>query len=86
VTLSGYAEAKVLGMIAAERGTLLAATEIRVCTYHLGKEPTPGRGYDGRLTVRLGPSRSTLMAEISLWQQFSGKRGGLSHVRGGKKY
>jgi hypothetical protein len=55
-------------------------------TYHLGDKPTPGRGYDDRLTVRLGPSRSTLMAEIALWRQYNGKRGGLAHVMGGNKY
>jgi hypothetical protein len=55
-------------------------------TYHLGTEPTPGRGYDDRLTVRLGPSRPTLIAAMELWQQFGGKRGGLDHFMGGKKY
>jgi hypothetical protein len=55
-------------------------------TYHLGEKPTPGRGYDDRLTVRLGPSRDTLLAHIDLWRQFGGKRGGLAHVMGGNKY
>jgi hypothetical protein len=86
VTLSSYAEAKVLGMIAVERGILLAATEISVRTYHLGTKPTLGRGYDDCLSARLGPSRPTLMAAIELWKQFGGKRGGRAHVRGGKKY
>jgi hypothetical protein len=61
------------------------AAELRK-SYHLGNNPTPGRGYDDRLTVRLGPSRSTLMAEIELWRVHGGKRGGLAHVMGGNKY
>lgn len=55
-------------------------------TYHLGAEPTPGRGYDDRLTVRLGCSRSTLMAELELWRTSAGKLGGLRYTQGGKKY
>lgn len=86
VTLSSYAELQVLGIIAAERGALLAAAEIEARTYHLGNKPTSGRGYDDRLTMRLGPSRSTLMSELELWRQFGGKRGGLAHIMGGSKY
>jgi len=86
VKLSGYAEVQVLGLIAAERGALLVAAEMEARTYHLGNKPTPDRGYDDRLTVRLGPSRSTLMSELDLWRQFGGKRGGLAHAMGGKKY
>jgi hypothetical protein len=55
-------------------------------TYHLGDKPTSNRGYDDRLTVRLCPSRDTLLMEINLWRQFNGKRGGLAHVMGGNKY
>ena len=55
-------------------------------TYHLGKEPTPGRGYDDRLNMRLGISRSKLMEELSLWRDFAGKRGGLRHTISGSKY
>ncbi|MBJ6141790.1 hypothetical protein [Hymenobacter sp. BT559] len=86
VTLSGPAEAQVLGMIAAKRGALLAAAEVEARTYHLGTKPTPGRGYDDRLTVRLGCSRSTLMAELEVWRTSAGKRGGLRYTQGGKKY
>jgi hypothetical protein len=53
-------------------------------TYHLGKEPTPGRGYDDRLTVRTGYSRSTLMVALDLYRQYAGKRGGLAHAYQGK--
>jgi hypothetical protein len=55
-------------------------------TYHLGDSPTPGRGYDDRLTVRLGLSRSKLMEELTLWKEFAGRRGGLRHTMGGSKY
>ncbi|MVN78942.1 hypothetical protein GO988_21645 [Hymenobacter sp. HMF4947] len=53
-------------------------------TYHLGKEATPGRGYDDRLTVRLGLSRSTLMLQLELWRTGGGKTGGLRHAWAGK--
>jgi hypothetical protein len=86
VTLSGYAEATVLSMIAAERGALVIAAEVEARTYHLGTKPTPERGYDDRLTVRLGPCRATLMIELDLWQKFGGKRGGLRYSTSGKKY
>lgn len=55
-------------------------------TYHLGTGPTPGRGYDDRLTVRLGLCRSTLLVELHLWRDFAGRRGGLRHISAGKKY
>jgi hypothetical protein len=58
VTLSGYAEAQVLGMIAAQQEATRAAAEAEQAalmrTYHLGAKPTPGRGYDDRLKMRLG--------------------------------
>jgi hypothetical protein len=58
VTLSGYAEAQVLGMIAAQQEAARATAEaeqtalMRTC--HLGEKPTLGRGYDDRLKIRLG--------------------------------
>lgn len=55
-------------------------------TYQLGSEPTPGRGYDDRLTVRLGLSRSTILLEMTCWREHGGKRGGLRHICAGKKY
>jgi hypothetical protein len=63
----------------------MEAAELRK-TYHLGTEPTPGRGYDDRLTMRTGRSRSTLMDELALWEEFAGRRGGLPHTRSGSKY
>jgi hypothetical protein len=55
-------------------------------TYHLGTEPTPGRGFDDRLTIRTGRSRSALMHDLGLWTEFAGRRGGLPHTRSGSKY
>jgi hypothetical protein len=86
VTLSSLDEAHVLARIAAERAGAIAAAEIETRTYHLGDKPTANRGYDDRLTVRLGPSRSTLMEALALWTAFNGKRGGLRHTLGGSKY
>lgn len=86
VTLSSYAEAQVLAKIAVERAGAIAAAEIETRTYHLGSKPTANRGYDDRLTVRLGPSRTTLMEALALWTEFGGKRGGLRHTLGGTKY
>ena len=77
--------ARAYGLAPAEVGAPLPdSPETR--TYHLGTTPTPGRGYDDRLTVRLGPSRSKLMEELALWTQFGGKRGGLPHKRVGTSY
>ncbi len=48
----------VLVQIAANRdkaqADALAAAQLLLRTYHLGAEPTPGRGYDDRLKMRLG--------------------------------
>ncbi|MGI4735547.1 MAG: hypothetical protein ACRYG7_10250 [Janthinobacterium lividum] len=86
VTLSGPAEAQVLAKIVAERAGLLVAAEVETRTYHLGTLPTANRGYDDRLTVRLGISRTTLLDMLHLWRDFAGHRGGLRHVMAGKKY
>ena len=85
VTLSSYAETQILGKIAAERAGQLVAAEIEARTYHLGTRPTRDRGYDDRLTVRLGPSRRTLADAMGQWVAFGGKRGGLRHIRTGSK-
>jgi hypothetical protein len=84
VTLSGYAEAMVLAKIAAERGAQLASAEIEARTYHLGTKLTLGRGYDDRLTVRLGLSRSTILRELELHRTGGGKLGGLRFTWSGK--
>lgn len=78
--LGNPALARAYGLAPAEVGAPLAdSPETR--TYHLGATPTPGRGYDDRLTMRLGPSRSTLAKQVELWAEFGGRRGGLAHTR-----
>lgn len=56
--------------------------EIEVRVYHMGAEPTPGLGYDDRLTVRLGCSANTAYKYLGLPEH----RGGIRHRRLGKKY
>jgi hypothetical protein len=56
--------------------------EIEGRRYHMGAEPTPGLGYDDRLTVRLGLSATTVYKYLALPEQ----RGGIRHRRMGKKY
>lgn len=83
--LANPEQAHAYGLAPAEAGAPLADNpETR--TYHLGTEPTPGRGYDDRLTVRIGLSRSSIMEELALWREYAGKRGGLRHSLSGKKY
>lgn len=77
--------ARAYGLAPAVSGEPLPGNP-ETCTYHLGKEPTPGRGYDDRLTMRLGLCRSTIMDELHLYRDYAGKRGGLRHVCAGKKY
>jgi hypothetical protein len=83
--LANPAIAHSYGLAPAESGEPLR-NNLETYTYHLGKEATPGRGYDDRLTVRLGISCSKLMEELALWKDFGGKRGGLRHTMGGNKY
>jgi len=83
--LGNPALARAYGLAPAEVGAPLADSP-ETHTYHLGAAPTPGRGYDDRLTVRLGPSRSKLLEELSLWTEFGGRRGGLPHKRIGTSY
>jgi hypothetical protein len=86
VHLSEYAETRVIGEMAMHRQQVeLELAELRK-TYHLGTRLTPGRGYDDRLTMRTGLCRATLMLAIEQWRAGGGKRGGLQHICGGKKY
>lgn len=77
--------AHAYGLAPAEAGAPLPHN-LETYTYHLGAKPTPGRGYDDRLTVRLGLSCSKLMEELTLWKEYGGRRGGLRHTMGGSKY
>lgn len=61
VLLTGPQELRVIeAMAAAGKKAQEEAAELRK-TYHLGTEPTKDRGYDDRLTMRTGYSRSTLL-------------------------
>ncbi|MBF9140808.1 hypothetical protein [Hymenobacter properus] len=51
-------------------------------TYHLGTVPTPGRGYDDRLTTRTGLGKTKLRELLDLGPI----RGGLRRVRAGDKW
>jgi hypothetical protein len=82
VKLSTVSEATIVGLVAAKQAELLVDAEVKARTYHLGRKPTPGRGYDDRLTMRMGVSDDTLRSYL----QLSHKRGGLRHKRAGKRY
>jgi hypothetical protein len=56
--------------------------EIANRSYHMGRTPTPGRGYDDRLTARLGLSTTTCYEYIKL----DPKRGGLVARQVGSKW
>jgi hypothetical protein len=59
-----------------------ARAEAEQRTYHMGTKPTLGKGYDDRLTVRLGCSPTTAYTYLGLPEH----RGGIRHRRLGKKY
>ncbi|SFP79593.1 hypothetical protein [Hymenobacter arizonensis] len=82
VTLSNPSEARVLADVAAAIGAARATAEVGIRTYHLGTRPTPGRGYDDRLTMRMGCGRTKIRGLLAL----SPRRGGLRHQRVGRKY
>ncbi len=83
--LANPAIAHAHGLAPAEAGESLP-DKSETCTYHLGGEVSTGRGYDDRLTVRLGLSRPTILTQLNLWRDYSGKRGGLRHICAGNKY
>ena len=90
VSLSAPAEVSVLAQIAASRmaaeAKAKAEADVLARTYHLGSKATAGRGFDDRLTVRIGIGATLLREQIALWQQHGGKRGGLRFLRFGTKY
>lgn len=82
VNLSGPAESQVLGMIAAQKVAAEASAALLTRTYQLGQEPTPGRGYDDRLTTRTGFGLTKLRELLTLPTH----KGGLRHQRNGRNY
>lgn len=82
VTLSGHAEAHVLGLIAARKVAAVATAELLTRTYQLGQQPTEGRGYDDRLTNRTGFGLTKLRELLAI----TPAHGGLRHQRNGRNY
>lgn len=74
--------AHLLEQLAAATGEGQRRAEIANRTYHMGSKPTPGVGYDDRLTTRLGCCASVAYDYLNL----DAKRGGIRHTRLGKKY
>jgi hypothetical protein len=58
------------------------SSEMLARTYHLGSIITPGRGYDDRLTIRMGLGRSKLRELLEIGPV----RGGLRRSRAGDKF
>ncbi|MGI4736466.1 MAG: hypothetical protein ACRYG7_14925 [Janthinobacterium lividum] len=65
----------------AQRGAEKEA-EIANRTYHMGQKSSPDLDYDNRLTTRLGCCSKTAYAYLELLPH----KGGLRHIRLGKKY
>ncbi|QKG56977.1 hypothetical protein GKZ68_10280 [Hymenobacter sp. BRD128] len=73
-------EMEVIRLAAEVYANRLAEAELQSRVYHLGKEPTPGKSFDDRLTVRLSLSRSTIMGQLDLYRTSGGKLGGLRYT------
>lgn len=69
-------------MATAQEAPAVAAPDVRTRTYHLGANPTPGRGYDDRLTMRTGFGLTKLRELLAL----SVAHGGMRHQRNGRNY
>ncbi len=82
VHLSEPEHLSVLAATAVAQKRLEVFADLLARTYHLGTQPTPGRGYDDRLTSRLGISHSMAYNYLAL----PVAQGGLRHSRLGKKY
>jgi hypothetical protein len=75
-------EAEVLQTAALRYADRLADAALATRTYHMGTKPTPGLGYDDRLTTRIKCCATSCYAYLELPVH----RGGLRHQRIGKKY
>ena len=82
VTVSEPAHLQVLTELAVAQRRLEVLGNLLSRTYHLGTQPTPGLGYDDRLTTRLKCGHNMAYGYLML----SVKEGGLRHTRMGKKY
>ncbi|GAB3669811.1 hypothetical protein GCM10027594_34520 [Hymenobacter agri] len=82
LVLSHPREMELLNTDARELAARLAGEALLNRTYHLGTKPTPGRGYDDRLTMRTGLSATTCYEYLRL----DAKRGGLVGRQVGTKW
>ncbi|MDO7877349.1 hypothetical protein Q5H93_21570 [Hymenobacter sp. ASUV-10] len=80
--LSKPSEQEFLNVVGRQYADSRAAAEVANRTYHMGGTPTPERGYDDRLTTRLGQCATTCYKYLGLFPA----PGGLRHARLGKKY
>ncbi|MDO7851376.1 hypothetical protein [Hymenobacter convexus] len=80
--LSHPREMELLNTAARELAARLAGEALENRNYHMGTKPTPGRGYDDRLTMRLGFSATTCYEYLRL----DPKRGGLAGRQVGTKW
>jgi hypothetical protein len=82
VHMSEPAHLQVLTAMAVEQRRLEVLANLLTRTYHMGTQPTPGLGYDDRLTTRLKCGHNMAYNYLSL----PVAEGGLRHRRMGKKY
>jgi hypothetical protein len=82
VHMSEPAHLLVLTAMAVEQRRLEVLANLLTRTYHMGTQPTPGLGYDDRLTTRLKCGHSMAYNYLTL----PVAEGGLRHRRMGKKY
>ena len=82
LNLNTIADQQLLTSIAFEQAKGAQMAEIANRTYHLGTKPTPGSGYDDRLTMRLKCCAST----ARIYLELPVAKGGLAHRRLGNRY
>lgn len=82
LNLNTIADQQLLTSIAFEQARGAHMAEIANRTYHLGTKPTPGAGYDDRITVRLKCCTKTARTYLEL----PVAKGGLAHRRLGNRY
>ena len=80
VYLTEPAAVRVWAEVAVAKAQVQAEQEMLTRNYHTGDKPTPGKGYDDRLTERTGRSLNTLYRYL----QLSEKQGGLRNQKDGK--
>jgi hypothetical protein len=74
--------AQVAALTAQVEAMKANSSETLARTYHLGPKPTPGRGYDDRLTTRTGIGKTKLRELLEIGPV----RGGLRRARAGDRF